>query len=207
MSTATPDVSGTVFDEETLHVAKVYAEALVNAASKTGDAESVVSELEEVDADLIRPNPQFAAILASISVPSAEKSRILLSILQGRALPTVVRFIEVLGNHGRLELISPIAQEARALWDKRQNRRPVLVKSAVSLDDGQKDALTVRVAAMINATPIMKYDLDPSLIGGFVVQVGDDLYDASVKTKLDRLRHGLLAGKTRDLASSQSLIV
>ncbi len=206
MSTANPDVSGTVFDEQSTHIARAYAEALVNAAEKNGEVEAVVSELEEIDADLVRPNPKFAAILDSPSVPSHEKARILNSVLEGRTLPTVLRFMTVLGNHGRLGLIAPVAQEARALWDKRQNRRPVLVKTAVALDDGQQEALAHRVGAMIGATPILRFEVNPALIGGLVIQVGDDLYDASIKTKLDRMRRDLIAGKTRDSAARASLI-
>ncbi len=188
MSTAAPDVAGTVYDERTAHVARSYAEALINAAAKADEVDAVVGELEEIEADVLRPHPKFAEILASPSVPSHEKDRILSEAFDGRAMPTVSRFLKVLNAHGRLGLIAPVAREARALWDKRQNRKPVAIRSARELDEGQKEALRGKVAAMIGATPILSFRVDPSLIGGLVVQVGDDVYDASIKTRLERLR-------------------
>ena len=200
MSDHTPDVAGTIFDEESVQIARTYAEAIVNVAAKTGEVEAIVGELEEIEDDILRPHPQFAALLASPSVPAPEKDRILAQLFEGRAQPNVIRLLSVLNAHGRLGLIAPVAREARALWDKRQNRRPVTVKTATELDEGQKAALGDRVAAMIGATPMLRYTVDPSLIGGLVVQDGDDLYDASIKTKLERMRRSLIEGKAREMA-------
>src|SRR4051794_29562325 len=99
MSRTEPDVSGTVYDEEVAHVARAYAEALVNAASKTGEVDSVIGELEEIEDDVLKPHPRFAALLASPSVAVAEKDRIIGDAFEGRALPTVVRFLRVLNDH------------------------------------------------------------------------------------------------------------
>jgi F-type H+-transporting ATPase subunit delta len=206
MSIATPDVVGTVYDEETAHVARSYAEALVNAASKSNEAEAVVDELEEIEGDVLRPHPKFAELLASPGVPSHEKDRILSEAFDGRAMPMVSRFLKVLNAHGRLGLIAPVAREARALWDRKQNRKPVAIRSARELDEGQKEALRGKVASMIGATPILSYRVDPSLIGGLVVQVGDDVYDASIKTKLERMRRQLVEGKARETAKGSHLI-
>ena len=59
----------------------------------------------------------------------------------------------------------------------------------------------LRVAAMIGATPIPRYEVVPSLIGGLVIQDGDNLYDASIKTKLDRMKRVLIEGKGRDITT------
>ena len=206
MSVAEPDVAGTVFDEETSHLARIYAEALINVAAKTNDVESVVAELEEIEADVLRPHPHFTAILDSFSVPATEKDRILSEMFEGRATPSVVRFLKILNQHGRLGLLIPVIQEARALWDQKLNRRPVLVKSAVALDDGQKSLLHDKIAALIHATPVARYEVDPSLIGGLVIQDGDNLYDASIKTKLATMRKRLIESKMREMSSHPVLV-
>ena len=54
---------------------------------------------------------------------------------------------------------------------------------------------------MIDATPVITLEVDPSLIGGLVVQVGDDVYDASVRTRLEQLRDRLIEGKTHEIQS------
>jgi F-type H+-transporting ATPase subunit delta len=134
-------------------------------------------------------------------VPATEKDRILIKTFEGRALPMVVRFLRVLNRHGRLGLIAPIARQARALWDLKQNRRPVLVRSAVPLDDAQREAVRDRLGRMLAATPLVTYQVDPALLGGLVVQVGDDVYDASVRNRLEQLRHRLIEGKTHEIQS------
>ncbi|MBX6312172.1 MAG: ATP synthase F1 subunit delta [Isosphaeraceae bacterium] len=192
-------IPGTVFDEGTAEVARSYAEALLNAASRDGQAEAVLGELEELREDLLRPFPRFAELLASPSLPAQDKDRMLVETLEGRAHPLVLRFLRVLNRHGRLALLDPILRRARELWDRRQNRIPVEVRSAVPLDEAQQAALRERLAQMTGAHPVIHLTVDPSLLGGLVVQVGDRLYDVSVRTRLEQLRHRLVEEKARDL--------
>ncbi len=105
-------------------VARRYAEALIDAAQKEGQADAVLDELEEIDTDVLGRFPGFAAILASDRVPAAEKDRILTDVFEGRASSLVLRFLRVLNRHGRLGLLGPIVREARAIWDRREPPHP-----------------------------------------------------------------------------------
>jgi len=194
-------VAGTVFEDDAPEVSRSYAEALVNAAEKAGQADAVLDELDELVADVFKAHPKFAALVSSPSIPAHEKDRILGETFGGRALPTVVNFLRVLNRHGRLGHLEAITRAARAIFDRRQNRQPVTVRSAVPLDDSQKAALRDRMARLLSATPILNVVVDPSLIGGLVVQVGDDVYDASVRNHLEQLRHRLIEGKTHEIQS------
>jgi F-type H+-transporting ATPase subunit delta len=188
-------VVGTVFDEASVELARTYSTALLDAAG--ADAEAVLDELEEIVSDVLVAQPKFAELLASPAVPMAEKDRVLVDVFEGRALPIVSNFLRVLNRHGRLGVLAAITTQARADWDRKQGRRRVTVRSAVPLDDGQKAALEGRLSALIGgATPQVKLEVDPSLIAGLVVQVGDDVYDASVRTRLKRLRDRLLERKS-----------
>jgi F-type H+-transporting ATPase subunit delta len=190
---------GTVLEEIAPELTRNYADALLNAS---GDqVEAVVEELEAIRTDVLQAQPRFAAILASSSIPVDEKDRILTETFEGRALPTVVRFLRVLNRHGRLDLLSSVIRQARATLDRRLNRKPVTVRSAVALDDGQLSALRDRLASMIHATPVITLEVDPSLIGGLVVQVGDEVYDASVRTRLEAIRGRLIERKTHEIQS------
>jgi F-type H+-transporting ATPase subunit delta len=62
-------------------------------------------------------------------------------------------------------------------------------------------ALRDRLSGLVAGTPILTATIDPGLIGGLVVQVGDQLYDASVKNRLAQLRHRLIEGKTHEIQS------
>jgi F-type H+-transporting ATPase subunit delta len=176
-----------------------YAEALLNASGD--EVNAAVEELEAIEAEILRPNPRFAAILSSSSVSEVEKDRILVETFEGRALPTVVKFLRVLNRHGRLPLLRSVTRQARAVLDRRQNRKPVTVRSAVALDETQVEAVKTRLASMIHATPVITLEVDPLLIGGLVVQVGDDVYDASVRTRLERIRGRLIERKTHEIQS------
>jgi F-type H+-transporting ATPase subunit delta len=188
-------VVGTVFDEASVELARTYATALLDAAG--ADAEPVLDELEEIVSDVLVAQPKFAELLASPAVPMAEKDRVLVEVFEGRALPIVSNFLRVLNRHGRLGVLAAITTQARVDWDRKQGRRRVTVRSAVPLDDGQRAVLQGKLSALIGgATPQVKLEIDPSLIAGLVVQVGDDVYDASVRTRLKRLRDRLLERKS-----------
>ncbi len=188
-------------DEEMVALARRYAEALVDAADKEGQSAGAVEELEELATDVLGSFPAFAALLGSDRVPSAEKDRILADVFQGRASDLVLRFLRVLNRHGRLGLLATVTREARLLWDRRNRRIPVSVRSAVPLDDAQVNALSDRLRGLVAGTPVLTATVDPGLIGGLVVQVGDLLYDGSVKSRLAQLRHRLIEGKTHEIQS------
>jgi len=186
----------TVFDDESSGLAKRYAEALLGAAGAGGQVEQVLDELEAVGTEVLGGSPQFAGLLASPTRTAADKDALLSRAFEGRATPTVINFLRVLNRHGRLGLLGSITRSARASSDRRRGRRPVTVRSARPLDDGQSAALLNKLAGLLGGEPVVHYEVDPALLGGLVVQAGDDVYDASVRNRLEQLRHRLIEGKT-----------
>ena len=112
-----------------------------------------------------------------------------------------VNFLRVLNRHGRLAILGAILHAVRETWERRQNRRRVSVRSAVPLSDAEQDAVRDRLAGVLAATPILAVTVDPSLIGGLVVQVGDVVYDGSVRNRLAQLRNRLIEGKAHEIQS------
>jgi len=189
----------TVLDQVAPELTRNYAEALLNASGD--EVNAVLDDLEAIQTDIFQVQPRFAAILGSSSISMAEKDRILTDTFEARALPTVVKFLRVLNRHGRLSMLGSVVRQARATLDRRQNRKPVTVRSAVPLDEGQVSAVLEKLAKLVHATPVITLEVDPSLIGGLVIQVGDDVYDASVRTRLERLRGRLIERKTHEIQS------
>jgi F-type H+-transporting ATPase subunit delta len=113
----------------------------------------------------------------------------------------VLKFLRVVNRHGRLDLFGTIVREAKAIWDKRQGRVHVRVRSAVTLADDQLDSLRNRLSRLLAATPILHAVTDPRLIGGLVIEVGDHRFDASVKSRLEQIRQRLFEGKTHEIQS------
>jgi len=192
---------GAVASEEDMETAHNYAEALLKAAENSGEADSVLEEIEEIDRDVYRPHPKFVELLNTSQVSEWERERIANDLFKDRASDLVYRFLRVLNRHGRLGLLPAVAVEMRRAWNRRRNQVPVIVRSAVPLDDAQRTALTERVGRMIGATPILDLSTDPGLIGGMVIKVGDYVYDASVKNRLEQLRQRLIEGKTHEIQS------
>src|SRR5262245_42494132 len=199
---AAKDLGGApAVDYDLIGLVRQYAEALLNAASNEGKAEAALDDLDAIQAEVLREHPSFAQLLSSSQVPAAEKDRILDQVFAGRVADIVLRFLRVLNRHGRLNLASAVAKEARQIWDRKHKRIPVRVVSAVPLDEGQQNALKERVAGMIAAIPVLETITEPSLVGGLIVQVGDQVYDASIRNRLETLRQKLIEGKTHEIQS------
>ncbi len=190
-----------VYDSGSSELARTYADALVNAAEKAGDPEDILQELEQIRDFVLTKFPTFALMMGSPLRSLADKDRIIVQAFEGRSLPTSFRFLRVLNRHGRLELLGSIIQTARATWDRRQNRRPVTIRSAVPLSNEQQDSLRERLAKSLNAQPVLSVVVDPALLGGLVVQIGDDVFDASLRNRLEQLRQRLIEGKTHEIQS------
>lgn len=187
--------------EEALKIARHYADAFLNAADGEAEPDAFLDEIEEINRDVFRPNPKLVQVLGSVTVPQSERERIVLELFDRRASDLTVRFLRVLNRHGRLGLFSTVAEEARKIWNNRHNRVPVEVRTAAPLDEAQRGSLGERVGRMIGAIPILNVSTDPSLIGGLVIKVGDYVYDASVKNRLEQLRQRLIEGKTHEIQS------
>lgn len=194
----------TVLDEDSgSELARAYAQAILAAAENAGRVESVLDELDELIADVWQARPDFARLLVSAATATAEKDRILVETFDGRADPLVLNLLRVLNRHGRLGLLTSVANRARLLWEKKVGRQRVTVTSAKPLDATQQDALRESLSGMVGAEPILRYEVDPSLIGGLLVQVGDHVYDASIRNQLRLLRRQLLEEKATEVRRSR----
>jgi len=201
------DPSGAVLPQDqvvtgaTVEIARRYALALIDAAQSEDAVNSLLEELGEIERDVLKAFPRFAQVLASTRVSPSKKDRILLEVLENRASSLVLRFLRVLNRHERLGLFDVVVREARLIWDRRNRRIPVQVRSAVPLGETQLTLLRERLARLTGATPILQVAVDPDLIAGLVVQIGDQRYDMSVQSRLAQLRQRLIEGKTHEIQS------
>jgi F-type H+-transporting ATPase subunit delta len=203
-----PDVSGAALEEGAAEIAHSYAVALLNVTDAQGETDAVLDELDELSNDVFRDQPDFARLLTYGIRDPERRDQLLTSAFEGRALPTVLRYLRVLNRRGRLELVPLIARTARSLWDQRNNRVPVTVRTAVPLDNEQRDSLQQRLVSLTGgATPMLTEEVDPELIGGLVVQVGDQLFDASIRGRLRRIRTELSRGRAGEIRRRSDLVL
>jgi len=200
-SSAAVETEDQVVTGATVEIARRYALALIDAAQSENAVDSLLEELGEIQRDVLKAFPRFAQVFASARVSPSKKDRMLLDVFEKRASSLVLRFLRVLNRHERLGLFDVVVREARSIWDKRNKRIPVQVRSAVPLGETQLTILRERLARLTGATPILQVSIDPDLIAGLVVQVGDQRYDLSVQTRLAQLRQRLIEGKTHEIQS------
>ncbi len=192
-----------IADVSAQRVARVYAEALLNAAEKQGQSEQVLESLDSLIRDVFPAEPQFEAFFQSSAVGRQRKAQVIDKVFEGKASPVFVDFLKVLNQHERLDLLRPILTAAKELRDERAHRIRVQVRSAVPLADAQTNRLVEQLRANLKLEPVLQTEVDADLLGGVVVRVGDWLYDASVRARLDSIRNQLIERSSHEIQSGR----
>ena len=174
-------------------VARVYAEALMGVAAKSQQLDAIGDELEEFVGNVLKPHPAIQAFLAGNTVSMTGKLPVLAAAFEHRTSETFRKFLGVLNENGRLDLLPAINAELRTMRDQAAGRVRVQVTASVPLLDTQVESLTATLHAQLKAHPVLDIRIDPDILGGLIVQVGDKVYDTSVRTRLDNLRNHLTA--------------
>ncbi len=172
---------------------KVYAEALHAAAQAEDRADPVGEELQAVAA-AVKSKPSVATFLSSGAVAKKTKFPVLAAAFETTASELLRKFLGVLTQNNRLELLPAVAASYAELRDKAHNRVRATVTSAVPLSDDQLATVKATLADNLRAEPVLPAKVDADLLGGLVVRVGDRVFDTSVRTRLATLTNTLMAG-------------
>jgi F-type H+-transporting ATPase subunit delta len=116
------------------------------------------------------------------------KLQLLEQVVVPKSTPLFANFIRVVAQHDRLNLLPLIQDLAVREAERRSNQRRVQVTSAVELSSGTLDAIRNSMATALSTQPILETRVDPSLLGGITIRVGDTVYDGSLKTQVKQLR-------------------
>src|SRR6266851_4210850 len=173
-------------------VARVYAEALLNAANKRGKGDAILDELDALVHDLFRAQPMLEGFLSSGAIRRDQKDGVIRRAFEAHADPLFLDFLLVLNHHERLDLLRGVWSCYRELHDERARRIRVKVRTAAALTREQEERLKTELHDTFRLEPILDVQIDPGLLGGMLVQVGDWRYDGSVRNRLDRLCKQLL---------------
>jgi F-type H+-transporting ATPase subunit delta len=198
-----PDITAkpVTADVSAQQIAGVYAEALLNAAEKRGEADAVLAELQELVEKVLRTNPHLAAFFLSGTVGRDRRGAVLRAAFEGQAGELLANFLLVLNNHDRLNLIRPILAMYRRLRDQRARRMRVQVYTAVPLADDHRQRLEQQIRDALHLEPVLETHVEPDLIGGLIVRVNDWVYDGSVRTRLEAIRKQLIERSSHEIQS------
>src|SRR5260370_21617526 len=195
----------TVLEVNTQRIARVYAEALLRAAERHDLAAEIFDELQALVDQVFKADPLFEEFLSSGAVDRKRKAEIIESTFAGRASDLFINFLLVLNDHDRAGLLRPIRAAYRELLDKRAGKMRVQVSSAVALAQDQQERLRAELQAAFHKEPVLETQVDPGLLGGMVVRVGDWLYDLSVRAQLDNIRGQIISRSTHEMQSGRNI--
>ena len=172
-------------------IARNYAEALFDLGEGSGQT-THYADLMDAVAAAVETTPQVQAVLMSPRVPKAEKSRMLAAALKD-APREFVLFLQAVVKRGRQQLLRGIATEYLALVDFKLNRVRAGVTLARPADEKMRKAIQDALSKQLRKEVIASFSVDPEILGGAVVRVGERIHDGSVRRRMTKLRRQLLA--------------
>ena len=167
-------------------IATVYARSLFEAAEDQDKLDEIREQLGEF-ADALDEDRRLQVFFFSPYFSTQEKVDGLRRVVDG-AEPIFLNFLELLLENHRMPVIFRIRREYDRLWEDFNKRLPVSITSAVELDAGTVESIGDRIAEQTGRKIDLSSTVEPGIIGGIVVRVGNQVLDASIRNRLDTLR-------------------
>ena len=175
-------------------IARRYAKALRALAAEESRLELVAQELVRFERAMA-DEAALRDVLLRPWVPAGAKRTIVAAVGERLGLSPLARnFLGLVAQRCRLELLPEIIAAYRALVDEAAGRARARVRSAAPLSDAERAAMRERLGRRLGKTVLLETEVDPSLVGGFVAEVGTKLLDASLIGQLRALREELIRG-------------
>ncbi|MCA9114945.1 MAG: ATP synthase F1 subunit delta [Planctomycetaceae bacterium] len=184
-------------------IARVYADAFLDSAASSG-VENVLEEFTSFQDEVIQPNPEFWVLLTEGVLSVDERLALIDRAIAPVASEHFASFLKVLTRHGRMDLLPLILQEAHIRYELRTGRQRVTVTSAVPLSDEQQEQVRGRIRESFEFEPILEPRVDATVLGGLIVQIGDTVYDGSLRTRMKQLRNRLRQRSLHEIQSGRN---
>ena len=175
-------------------IARNYAETLLVLATRAEDLRGWGKMLSDV-ATAMQENPTLRLFLESPRISAAEKNAVIAKAFQDRMPRLMLRFFQTLVQHRRQMLIPAISDEYLNLVDEAEGRIHARVTVARETDDAARTAIAGQLSRVFGKEVVPHISVDPTIMGGIVVHVGDTVLDGSVRKRLASLRRRMLTGR------------
>jgi len=170
-----------------IKLAQPYAEALLDITTKEGSLDKVINDLNSITT-ILSQSSDLSKALTNPTLSAITKKDIIKSVFKDTVSGTIIKFLMVLSDRGRVAYLSDVIEKALELAYKKASIEVAYVSSSVEFTSSQEEALVEKLKAMTGASQIkLKVSVDESLLGGFIVQVGSKIIDNSVKGQLRQL--------------------
>lgn len=177
-----------------LTVASRYAKSLIDLSQEQNSLEAINNDMNFF-LHTLKANPQLKAVLGNPIISQSKKVQILADIFSGKVDQLSISFFNIMVNKGRGEVLYATAQEFNNQYNIIKHITKATVVSATALSEANKSKLLDEVKAAVGGGEvILDAKTDPSLIGGFVLTVGDRQVDTSIANSLKKLKKDFAAG-------------
>jgi len=167
-------------------IAAVYARSLFEVANEHGKLDDVRDQLGAF-ADALSENRELQVFFFSPYFSTAEKEDGLDKVVSG-ADPVILNFLKLLIEKHRMPILFRVRAQYEAMWEDENKLLPVSITSAVALDESIVKQLGERIEEQTGRKVELSSQVEPDILGGIVVQVGNSVLDASVRNRLEQLR-------------------
>ena len=172
--------------------ARRYAEAVYQIAQRDGTVEEWLTQLDRVAASVA--DEDVVRRLEDPAVPFEERHAAFRAVFTSKMLDPLYNLVGIVLRRRRLELLPGIAREYRSLYNRSAGIVEASATSAGELNQGEVKALRQRLEKITGARVELRLTVDPALLGGVQVRMGDQLLDGSVRGRLERLRERIASG-------------
>ena len=173
-------------------LAHVYGRSLFEVAREKGRLDELREQIGQV-ADALDQHRELAVFFFSPYFSTKEKQEGLERLLQD-ADPSFVNFLSLLIENHRMPVIFRIRHEFERLWDEENRTLPVEITSAIELDPATTESLGKTIGERAGRNVTLAARVDPDILGGIVVRVGNSILDASIRNRLEQLRRHVAQG-------------
>ncbi len=167
-------------------LARVYARSLFEVALEQGKLDVLREQLGQL-ADALNDNRQLAVFFFSPYFSTAEKQEALGGVLDG-ADASFLNFLSLLIENHRMPVIFRVRQQYERLWEEENRMLPVEITSAVALDEKTTEELGRTIGERAGRRVTLSSRVDPDILGGIILRVGNSILDASIRNRLEQLR-------------------
>lgn len=176
-------------------VAKRYAKALFEAAKEKQIITEVERELHDVLAALA-DNPEFRKFLHHPQIPKEVKKEQFNTIFSEKVSETMIRFMDLLIERDREDALDGIAVLYTKFANAERGLEDAVVTSTKAITDDEKTVLATKFKQLLNKDIRIHNIVDPTILGGMIVKIGDRIYDGSVSGKLHRFKRRVITSKS-----------
>lgn len=163
-----------------------YAKAILELANEQNIAEAVQADMQLITAT-VSENEDLKSLLQSPIVKAEVKASTLKEIFTN-VNPLSLKMIEVLTNNKRLDLFANVSSSYTELFNASRGLQKAVVTTAVPLTEAMNTKVLAKVKELTGKVAIIESKVDESIIGGFILRVGDKQYNASIANKLNNLK-------------------